>query len=149
MKIVDIRSAVVVVPLTRPVSWATAAVTEREYVLVWAIGEDGTFGIGYGLGSRYPGGAKAIHDIVCEQLAGEAIGTDFLDDGSAVGRTLPAHASPRPPGSGAAGDQRSRHCAVGPQRQGRRAAALSLARRVSRRSPGLRFRRLLHRATTI
>lgn len=76
MKIVDVRSAVVVVPLSQPISWATAAVTEREYVLVWAIGEDGTFGIGYGLGSRYPGGAKAIHDIVCEQLAGEAIGTD-------------------------------------------------------------------------
>ena len=43
MKIVDVRSAVVVVPLARPVSWATAAVTEREYVLVWVVGEDGGF----------------------------------------------------------------------------------------------------------
>lgn len=76
MKIVEVRSAVVVVPLARPIAWATAAVTEREYVLVWATAEDGTFGIGYGLGSRFPGGAKTIHDIVQEQLAGETVGTD-------------------------------------------------------------------------
>ncbi len=76
MKIVDIRSAVVVVPLSRPVAWATAAVSEREYVLVWAIADDGTFGLGYGLGSRFSGGAKLIHDVVQEQLAGETVGRD-------------------------------------------------------------------------
>ncbi len=76
MKIVEVRSAVAVVPLTKPVSWATAAVTEREYILVWAIGEDGTSGVGYGLGSRYPGGARLFHDIVQEQLAPLTVGTD-------------------------------------------------------------------------
>ena len=43
MKIVEIRSAVAVVPLTKPVGWATAAVTEREYILVWVVGEDGSY----------------------------------------------------------------------------------------------------------
>jgi len=76
MKIVAIRSAVVAVPLTRPISWATATVTEREYVLVWAIGEDGSFGLGYGLGSRYPGGARIFHDIIQEQLAPVVVGVD-------------------------------------------------------------------------
>jgi D-arabinonate dehydratase len=76
MKIVAIRSAVVVVPLTAPVAWATAKITEREYLLVWAIGEDGTFGLGYGLGSRYPGGARLFHDVVQEQLAPLAVGMD-------------------------------------------------------------------------
>ena len=76
MKIVEIRSAVAVVPLTKPVAWATAAVTEREYILVWAIGEDGTFGLGYGLGSRFPGGARVFHEIVQEHLAPLARGTD-------------------------------------------------------------------------
>ena len=76
MKIVEIRSAVAVVPLTKPVAWATAAVTEREYLLVWAIGEDGTCGLGYGLGSRYPGGARLFHDIVQDQLAPLTMGTD-------------------------------------------------------------------------
>lgn len=76
MKVVEIRSAVVVVPLTQPLSWSTAAVTEREYILVWAIGEDGTFGLGYGLGSRYPGGAQLFHDIVQGQLAPIALGSD-------------------------------------------------------------------------
>ncbi|CAN5358770.1 mandelate racemase/muconate lactonizing enzyme family protein [soil metagenome] len=76
MKIVEIRSAVAVVPLTKPVSWATAAVTEREYILVWAIGDDGSFGLGYGLGSRYPGGAKLFHEIVQEQLSPLVVGSD-------------------------------------------------------------------------
>jgi D-arabinonate dehydratase len=76
MKLVEIRSAVAVVPLTIPLSWSTAAVTEREYILVWARGEDGTFGMGYGLGSRYPGGARAMHDMVQEQLVPVAVGTD-------------------------------------------------------------------------
>ena len=76
MKIVAIRSAAVVVPLAAPVAWATAKITEREYLLVWAIAEDGTFGLGYGLGSRYPGGARLFHEIVKEQLAPLAIGTD-------------------------------------------------------------------------
>jgi D-arabinonate dehydratase len=76
MKIVEIRSAVAVVPLNKPVSWATAAVTEREYILVWVTGEDGTVGIGYGLGSRYTGGARLFHEIVQEQLAPLALDTD-------------------------------------------------------------------------
>jgi D-arabinonate dehydratase len=76
MKITEIRSAVAVVPLAKPVSWSSAAVTEREYILVWAIAEDGTFGIGYGLGSRYPGGARLFHEIIQEQLAPIAVGTD-------------------------------------------------------------------------
>lgn len=75
MKIADVRSAVVVVPLAQPVAWATATVTEREYVLVWAMGDDGSFGLGYGLGSRFPGGAQAIHDFV-QQLKPEVVGTD-------------------------------------------------------------------------
>jgi len=76
MKIVEIRSAVAVVPLTKALSWSTAAVTEREYILVWAIAEDGTFGLGYGLGSRYPGGARIIHDVIQDQLVPLATGAD-------------------------------------------------------------------------
>jgi D-arabinonate dehydratase len=76
MKIVGIRSAVAVVPLTRPVSWSTAAVTEREYILVWVTGEDGTTGLGYGLGSRFKGGARLMHEIVGEQLAPVVLGGD-------------------------------------------------------------------------
>lgn len=76
MKIVEIRSAVAVVPLAKPVAWATAAVTEREYLLVWVVSEDGTSGVGYGLGSRFPGGARIFHEIVQEQLSPIALGTD-------------------------------------------------------------------------
>jgi D-arabinonate dehydratase len=76
MKITEIRSAVAIVPLTKPISWATAAVTEREYILVWVTGEDGLTGVGYGLGSRYPGGARIMHDIIQEQLAGTVRGAD-------------------------------------------------------------------------
>lgn len=76
MNITQIRSAVAVVPLTKPISWATAAVTEREYILVWVTGEDGQTGVGYGLGSRYPGGARLMHEIIQEQLAPLALGTD-------------------------------------------------------------------------
>ena len=45
---------------SEPVAWATASVTEREYILVWVVGEDGSFGLGYGLGSRYPGWRQAL-----------------------------------------------------------------------------------------
>ena len=73
MKIVEVRSAVAVLPLSKPVGWATAAVSEREYILVWVVGDDGSYGLGYGLGTRFPGGAKIIHDIVQEQLAPVAL----------------------------------------------------------------------------
>lgn len=76
MKIAEIRSAVVVVPLDKPVGWATASVSEREYILLWAVGEDGSYGLGYGLGTRFPDGARLIHEIVQAQLAPVAVGTE-------------------------------------------------------------------------
>jgi D-arabinonate dehydratase len=76
LRIVELRGAVAVVPLEKPLFWSTAAVAEREYVLVWAVAEDGSCGIGWGLGSRYPGGAKAIHDAIQEQIAPVVVGAD-------------------------------------------------------------------------
>ena len=131
MKITEIRSAVVVVPLARPVAWATAAVTEREYILVWAIAEDGTYGLGYGLGSRYPGGAKIIHDIVVDQLAGEAIGTDSWMTEALWDKLYRRTLLLGRRGAALQGNKRPGHRIVGSQCQARRPSALSPARRLS------------------
>jgi D-arabinonate dehydratase len=76
MKIVELRSAVVSIPLARPVGFASNTISEREYILTWAIGEDGSFGLGYGLGGRYPGGAELMHEVIQSQFSACVIGCD-------------------------------------------------------------------------
>jgi len=76
MKIVEIRSAVAVIPLRMPVAWSNVAVTEREYILVWVIADDGQTGFGYGLGSRFAKGAAFLHQAVQDLLAPVLLGQD-------------------------------------------------------------------------
>jgi D-arabinonate dehydratase len=76
MKIAEIRSAVAVIPLRKPVAWSNVAVTEREYILVWVIADNGQSGFGYGLGSRFAKGAAFLHQAVQDLLAPVLLGQD-------------------------------------------------------------------------
>jgi D-arabinonate dehydratase len=76
MKIAEVRSAVAVVPLRQPIAWSTVSVAEREYLLVWVVGEDGATGFGYGLGSRFANGARFLHNAVQDLLAPVLVGAE-------------------------------------------------------------------------
>jgi D-arabinonate dehydratase len=80
-KIRDIFSAAVEIPLARPVRWSNVSVSTREYILCWVVDDEGNFGFGYGLGSRFPRGACLMHQAIQENLKHLAVGQDpFMNE---------------------------------------------------------------------
>jgi len=69
VKISDVLSVPVRVPLERPTSISTREVTGREYVLVWVDTDEGQTGLGY----TYAGtvGGRATHDLISERATPE------------------------------------------------------------------------------
>ena len=78
-RIVDVRTALAVVPLPRPVAWSNVQVTEREFVFVWVDTESGVEGLGFTVGSRFPGGALPIQSIIDHVLKPVLIGRDATE----------------------------------------------------------------------
>src|SRR5262249_783314 len=74
-----VRSAVVSVPLPRPVAWSNVRVDRREYVLVWVEDASGETGLGFTVGSRFPRGAAPLQPVVDEALAPILVGRDPTD----------------------------------------------------------------------
>ena len=74
MRIADIRSVSVSVPIERPTAIAKRRLGSREYVLVWVEADDGVTGVGY----TYAGtvGGRAIHDLVLDALRPLLLGED-------------------------------------------------------------------------
>jgi len=74
VKISDVLSVPVRVPLERPASISTREVTGREYVLVWVDTDEGQTGLGY----TYAGtvGGRATHDLIQNALRPKLIGED-------------------------------------------------------------------------
>lgn len=64
MKITDIRSAVVSIPLHKPTAFATTVVTAREYVIVWIDTDEGLRGTGFTVGGRYSGEGHLIRTAI-------------------------------------------------------------------------------------
>jgi D-arabinonate dehydratase len=80
-KIRNIFSAAVEIPLARPVSWSNVSVSTREYILCWVVDDEGNFGFGYGLGSRFPRGACLMHQAIQENLKHLVVGQDpFMNE---------------------------------------------------------------------
>ncbi|WP_458189562.1 mandelate racemase/muconate lactonizing enzyme family protein [Haladaptatus sp. NG-WS-4] len=72
MKIEEVESLVVSIPLQEPVAFATRVVEERDHTIVYVRTEDGTEGVGYTLG--YGGAdvvAQAIESILVPMIEGE------------------------------------------------------------------------------
>src|SRR5689334_3531194 len=80
--IVAVRSAIVSVPLPRPIAWSNVRISQREYVLVTVESESGHAGTGFTLGSRFENGARIIKGAVDEVLAPVLLG----EDAAAIGR---------------------------------------------------------------
>src|SRR6266508_1314644 len=74
--ITAVKTAVVSVPLPRPVAWSNVRVDSREYVLVWIASSDGQEGFGFSLGSRFAHGGRTICAAVDDLLAPILIGRD-------------------------------------------------------------------------
>ena len=74
MKITDLRTVAVRVPVERPTAIATRQLGAREYILVWIDTDDGHTGIGY----TYAGtvGGQAVYDLVKDALRPLLIGKD-------------------------------------------------------------------------
>ena len=74
MKITDLRTVSVRVPVERPTAIATRQLGAREYILVWIDTDVGHTGIGY----TYAGtvGGQAVYDLVKEALRPLLIGQD-------------------------------------------------------------------------
>ena len=78
-RITDIETRVVVVPLPKPVAWSNVRVTEREFVFVWIRAESGAEGMGFTVGSRFPGGARVIHTVIDAVLRPVLLGRDAAE----------------------------------------------------------------------
>ena len=74
--IAGIRTAVVSIPLPRPVAWSNVQVSSREYVLVWVDGDDGQTGLGFTVGSRFDNGGAYIASAITDLLAPTLIGRE-------------------------------------------------------------------------
>ncbi len=68
MRITDVQSAVVAVPLHTPTAFATTMVTAREYVLAWVETDEGPRGLGFTVGGRYAGEGHLIHTAIQHNL---------------------------------------------------------------------------------
>jgi L-alanine-DL-glutamate epimerase-like enolase superfamily enzyme len=77
--ITGVRTAVVSVPLPRPVAWSNVTVSSREYVLVWIDADDGQTGFGFAVGSRFDNGGSYINAAVTDLLAPLLIGRQAGD----------------------------------------------------------------------
>lgn len=77
--ITAVRSAVVLVPLPRPVSWSNVSVSSREYVLVWIETDTGETGLGFTVGSRFENGGKFIKTAIDDLLAPILTGRDTAE----------------------------------------------------------------------
>jgi D-arabinonate dehydratase len=72
MKITEIESFAVSIPLKEPVAFATRVVEERDHAIVYVRTEDGTEGLGYTLG--YGGAdvvAQAVESVLAPMIEGE------------------------------------------------------------------------------
>jgi L-alanine-DL-glutamate epimerase-like enolase superfamily enzyme len=74
--IASVRTSLVVVPLPKPVAWSNVRVTEREFLFVWVETDSGAEGMGFTVGSRFPGGALPIQSMVENVLRPVLIGRD-------------------------------------------------------------------------
>jgi D-arabinonate dehydratase len=74
MKITDVQSAVLSIPLQEPTAFATTLVTAREYVVVWVETDEGLRGLGFTVGGRYPGEGHLIHTAIQHNLKHLVIG---------------------------------------------------------------------------
>jgi L-alanine-DL-glutamate epimerase-like enolase superfamily enzyme len=54
MKITDVQSVVLSIPLQVPTAFATTLVTAREYVIAWVETDEGPRGLGFTIGRRGP-----------------------------------------------------------------------------------------------
>jgi D-arabinonate dehydratase len=64
----EIHSAVVAIPLSRPVAWSNVTISVREYILCWVVDDEGRTGFAYGMGSRFPMGAHLMHHVIQDNL---------------------------------------------------------------------------------
>jgi D-arabinonate dehydratase len=71
-----VRSALVAIPLPRPVAWSNVKVSHRENVLVWVETKSGGEGFGFAMGSRFQGGGRVIKAAVDEVLVPVLVGED-------------------------------------------------------------------------
>jgi D-arabinonate dehydratase len=74
MKITDVQSAVVSIPLHKPTAFATTVVTAREYVVAWVQTDEGLRGLGFTVGGRYAGEGHLIHTAIQHNLKQLIIG---------------------------------------------------------------------------
>ena len=74
MKIIDVQSAVLSIPLQEPTAFATTLVTAREYVVAWVETDEGSRGLGFTVGGRYPGEGHLIHTAIQHNLKHLVIG---------------------------------------------------------------------------
>jgi len=74
MKITEVQSAVVSIPLQTPTAFANTVVTAREYVLTWVETDEGLRGLGFTVGGRYAGEAHLIRTAVEHNLKHLIIG---------------------------------------------------------------------------
>ena len=74
MRVIKLEANVVVVPLLKPISFATRVVTERHYLLVRILTECGAEGIGFSYIGNKGGelGLLAVRDLLKEHVLGEA-----------------------------------------------------------------------------
>ncbi len=68
MRITDVQSAVLSIPLQTPTAFATTLVTAREYVVVWVQTDEGLRGLGFTVGGRYAGEGHLIHTAIQHNL---------------------------------------------------------------------------------
>jgi D-arabinonate dehydratase len=76
MKITDVQSAVLSIPLQVPTAFATTLVTAREYVITWVETDEGPRGLGFTIGGRYGGEGHLIHTAIQHNLKHLIIGED-------------------------------------------------------------------------
>lgn len=76
MKIDEVESFAISIPLEEPVSFATRTVAERDHAITYVRTTDGTEGVGYSLGY---GGSQVVADAVTDVLAEMVIGEDPRD----------------------------------------------------------------------
>jgi D-arabinonate dehydratase len=76
MKITDVQSSVISIPLEQPTAFATTLVTAREYVLAWVETDEGVRGLGFTVGGRYPGEGHLIHTAIQHNLKRLVVGED-------------------------------------------------------------------------
>ena len=75
-RISEIETRTAVVPLPKPVAWSNVRVSAREFLFVWIRTESGAEGMGFTVGSRFPGGARVIQAVVDHVLKPVLAGRD-------------------------------------------------------------------------